>query len=576
MAKIRVHQLAKEIGIDSKVIMQEAEKHGIQVKNHMSSLSDSEEFMLRAFLEELRPLIAETPPEAPAPRPAPERHERPEPSTVSEPAASPRPVTPGIVARPPGAPAASPPPQAAPPTPARQGPETRTVVAAPSVAARRPAPTGGQATPPEAPRPGTQGEQQAATPNAPPRSVEVRRPGTPVPSATATPPVRGDATPAARPRPIPRRGGEILGRREIPMHQRPGQQRPPAPGQPGQPGSGLVHTRSEGGRRTFVVTNRGRPGGPNAGGPTQAPGTQAPGRGRPGGPPTRVGYRERGERNLQKPRTVDLNASTPDTLTVELPITVKGLSEKLGVKANILIQRLFLNHKKMVKINESVDKDTVELLGLEFDCDITCTEKEDIETRLIDQIESGWSSESANVMSRPPLVSFLGHVDHGKTSLLDSIRKTTIASREHGGITQHIGASRVALPDGRIVVFLDTPGHQAFTEMRARGAQLTDVVVLVVAADDGVMPQTKEAIAHARAAKVPIVVALNKIDKHGCNPTKVRQELANEGLQDEKWGGSTQIIETSAITGQGLNELVEAVLLESEVLELTADATRPA
>jgi len=279
---------------------------------------------------------------------------------------------------------------------------------------------------------------------------------------------------------------------------------------------------------------------------------------------------------MTKPRQVDLTAITPDTLTVEMPVTLKGLSEKMGVKAAILIQTLFKNHSKMVKMNDMLDKETVELLGLEYACEITCVEKEDIETRVIDRLEGSWEDTGESSASRPPLVSFLGHVDHGKTSLLDAIRKTNIAGREHGGITQHIGASRVELPDGKSVVFVDTPGHQAFTEMRARGAQVTDVVVLVVAADDGVMPQTKEAIAHARAAGVPMVVALNKVDKADANTQKVRQELASEGLQDESWGGDTIICEVSAINGTGVDSLLESILLEAEVLELKASPERPA
>jgi translation initiation factor IF-2 len=191
------------------------------------------------------------------------------------------------------------------------------------------------------------------------------------------------------------------------------------------------------------------------------------------------------------------------------------------------------------------------------------------------KIEKAFVDDPKDISTRSPIVTVLGHVDHGKTSLLDAIRTSNVAAKEHGGITQHIGASLVKVGD-RSVVFLDTPGHKAFTEMRARGAQVTDVVVLVVAADDGVMPQTKEAIAHARAAKVPIVVAMNKCDLPQANPQRVFQELTNEGLQPEEWGGDTGVYQVSALTKKGIPELLERLALESDVLELKANPKRSA
>ncbi|MCF6150516.1 MAG: translation initiation factor IF-2 [Candidatus Kuenenia sp.] len=252
---------------------------------------------------------------------------------------------------------------------------------------------------------------------------------------------------------------------------------------------------------------------------------------------------------------------------MEPPITVKDISSKLGIRANEIITKLLLGHNVRATINQILSEEIVQLLGLEYNVEIEIKKKEAGEE--YDFVAEQVSTKEEDKVLRAPIVTFLGHVDHGKTSLLDSIRKTKVAEGEVGGITQHIGAYKVET-NGKHVVFLDTPGHEAFTAMRARGANVTDVVVLVVAADDGVMPQTEEAINHAKAANVPIIVAINKIDKQGANPLRVKQQLANLDLIPEEWGGKTPFVETSAVTGTGIDTLFELLLLESEILELKA------
>jgi translation initiation factor IF-2 len=262
----------------------------------------------------------------------------------------------------------------------------------------------------------------------------------------------------------------------------------------------------------------------------------------------------------------------PVKVEVTLPITVKDLSAATGIKGAAIIKTL-MQHGHPVHINQFLDEDLVTTLALEFGIDISPKKEADLEEP-IRKLEA-LDSQPGDMVPRAPVVTFLGHVDHGKTSLLDKIRETSVTQREAGGITQHLGAYRVDKGDAH-VVFIDTPGHQAFTEMRARGANVTDVAVLVVAADDGVMPQTEEALNHARAAKVPIVVAINKIDKPAANVMKTKQQLATLGLQPVEWGGDTEFVEVSALTSQGIDNLLTTLSLESEILELKADPRRPA
>ncbi|MFQ5861696.1 MAG: translation initiation factor IF-2 [Candidatus Brocadiales bacterium] len=261
-------------------------------------------------------------------------------------------------------------------------------------------------------------------------------------------------------------------------------------------------------------------------------------------------------------------------LTLEAPVTVKELSSKLGIKASSIIMKLLMEHNVRATMNQTLDEDVVVLLGMEYGAEIELKKPQEVGKAIEKEFEE-LVSKPEDLVPRPPIVTFLGHVDHGKTSLLDAIRKANVVAGEAGGITQHIGAYRVET-NARSVTFLDTPGHEAFTSMRARGSQVTDVAVLVVAADDGVMPQTEEAINHARAAGVPIVVAINKIDKPDANPLRVKQQLAKLELVPEEWGGKTQFVETSAVTKQGLDELLEKLLLEAELLELKANPKKPA
>ena len=257
---------------------------------------------------------------------------------------------------------------------------------------------------------------------------------------------------------------------------------------------------------------------------------------------------------------------------VNLPpaIMVSELANRMAERVGAVVKAL-MNNGMMVTQNETIDADTAELIIEEFGHKVVRVSDADVED-VIKEAED----DPKDLVTRPPVITIMGHVDHGKTSLLDAIRKAKVQSGEAGGITQHIGAYQVTTDSGQVLSFLDTPGHAAFTSMRSRGAQVTDIVVLVVAADDAVMPQTIEAINHAKAAKVPMIVAINKIDKYEANPDKVRTDLLQHEVIVEKMSGETQDVEVSATTGQGLDELLEAIALQAELLELKANPNRPA
>ena len=346
------------------------------------------------------------------------------------------------------------------------------------------------------------------------------------------------------------------------------------PGGPGGPSRGPGGpSRGPGG------PNRG-PGGPNRGpgGPNRGPARPAVAKGGKAAPGEELVEQE-GQLTRRRMRSsLDEDISGVTEFSIAVPCTVREFSEAAGVKVSIIIAKLFMAGV-MANINSVLGKSEVELLAQEFKKTATITEAKDADEEVEAETQIFTADKEGDLAPRPPVVVIMGHVDHGKTSLLDAIRKSEVAAGEAGGITQHIGAYTVTAPNGMDVTFIDTPGHQAFTEMRARGSKVTDMAVIVVDAVDGCMPQTIEAIAHAKAAGLAIVVAMNKCDKPEATPqaqeTVIRQ-LAEQGLQAEEWGGEIGVVRTSALTGQGIDDLLTRLALETELKELKANHFAPA
>ena len=333
-------------------------------------------------------------------------------------------------------------------------------------------------------------------------------------------------------------------------------------------------SRSQGnGQRPTAPAKSGSNFTPKAAKPTAGPGQRSSGR--PGGG-NRNGFQNRNRKGKQQPVNPlppmpKKEKELPAKITFSESLTVAELAKKLGREPSEIIKKLFMLGV-MATINQELDKDAIELICAEYEVEVEeeiLVDKTDLEVYFEPE------DESLNE-ERPPVVTIMGHVDHGKTTLLDSIRHTKVTAGEAGGITQHIGAYQVVDDNGKKITFLDTPGHAAFTTMRARGAKVTDLAIIVVAADDGVMPQTVEAINHAKAAEVPIIIAVNKMDKPSANPDRVMQELTEHGLVAEAWGGDTIFVPISALNGDGIDSLLEMILLVSEVGELKANPARRA
>ena len=630
MAQPRVHEFAKEVGVPSKEVIAKLKDMGEFVKSSSSTLNPMVLKKLRAEFPAAaaKPAAKAAPAESaakPAAKPAPKPAAA---KPAAKPAAAPKPAAAKPAAKPAPKPAAKP---------------AAAESAAPKPAAAKPAAKPAAAPKPGGPRPGNNpfaSQQGMARPEAAPKPAAPKpaapkpgpkpgpRPGNnPFASQQGMKRGGGDSQRSGGPRPARngRPGGNGGARPGGNGGPRPGAPRPAAGARPGGNGG----PRPAGGARPGAPRPAGggaRPnpsmmpkvsnvgggasgsnnGGGNGGGARRGGGSggfnRGPGRPGPGGRGNAQGAFGRGgsKRKGRKSKAArrheqeQLNAPAPGGVVVprgdgstEIRLrrgaSIMDFAEKIGANPASLITVLF-HLGEMATQTQSLDEETFELLGAELGYSIKIVSPEDEERELLESfdinLEAEAEAEGEDVLEvRPPVVTVMGHVDHGKTRLLDAIRNTNVIEGEAGGITQHIGAYQVHTTvegEDRAITFIDTPGHEAFTAMRARGAKVTDVAILVVAADDGVMPQTVEALNHAQAANVPIVVAVNKIDKEGASPDKIRGQLTEYGLIPEEYGGDTMFVDVSARNGTNIDELLEAVTLTADVLELTANPNKEA
>ena len=605
--KARVHELAKELGVTSKQVLERLKEQGEFVKSASSTVEAPVARRLRESFPQAgggksggdaggaKPSGAK-----PGAKPGGARPSAPKPGAAApKPTAGPKPGPAPAPTPAPAAPAAAPTPAPAAPTPA---PAAAAASASAPAEAPRPAAAprpGGPKPGPRAPRVGNNPYSSAPAPA--PRPVAPRpgpgqggpRPG----GGTARPGGQGRPGQGGGQRPGPGQGGPRPNPGNMPPRPNPGAMpsraaRPDAGRSGGRGGPGGGGNRGGGGGFRGGPGGGGAPaGGPPAGGGFRGRGGgggrgrggAAGAFGRPGGAPRKGRKSKRQKRqeydSMQAPAVggVRLPRGNGEVIRLARGASLSDFAEKIDANPASLVQALF-NLGEMVTATESVNDETLELLGGEMNYSVQVVSPEDEDRELLESFDLSYGEDEGgeeDLEQRPPVVTVMGHVDHGKTRLLDTIRKANVREAEAGGITQHIGAYQVNTHlngEDRLITFIDTPGHEAFTAMRARGAKATDIAILVVAADDGVMPQTVEAVNHAQAADVPIVVAVNKIDKEGADPAKIRGQLTEYGLIPEEYGGDTMFVDISAKQGDNIDALLEAVLLTADAsLDLRAN-----